>query len=64
MVCRLELEEGCYCAVGFPYEKRCLSCRNRKNRIDDGYCVCVPVKIAPRYEPELHDMVSVCAVGE
>ncbi len=39
---------GCRCAVGWPYELQCPLCRDRENRLDDGYCVCVPSSIPPR----------------
>jgi hypothetical protein len=48
LVCRIGLEFGCYCSIGWPYEKQCIECRDKKNRIDSGYCACVPVKYPNR----------------
>lgn len=48
VICRIELEYGCYCAVGWPYEKQCVECKDVKNRIDQLFCVCVPVKLPDR----------------
>jgi hypothetical protein len=45
--CRIGLS-NCLCQVGYPYELQCHDCRNRKDRIDNGYCVCTPVKTPPR----------------
>jgi len=39
---------GCRCAVGWPYELQCPECRDRPNRMDDGYCVCTPSVVPPR----------------
>ncbi len=39
---------GCRCAVGWPYELQCPACRDKENRMDDGYCVCVPSVMPPR----------------
>ncbi len=39
---------GCRCAVGWPYELQCPVCRDRENRMDDGYCVCTPSSMPPR----------------
>lgn len=38
----------CLCQVGYPYELQCGECRDRPNRIDSGYCVCVPLNSPPR----------------
>jgi hypothetical protein len=43
--------EGCRCAVGWPYELQCPECRDIENRMDDGYCVCVPSFTPPRPTP-------------
>lgn len=39
---------GCRCSVGYPYELQCADCRDRENRMDNGYCVCIPSSIPPR----------------
>jgi hypothetical protein len=33
---------GCYCKIGWPYEKMCPKCRDDKNRDIRSYCVCPP----------------------
>jgi hypothetical protein len=39
---------GCRCAVGWPYELQCPLCRDVGDRLDNGYCVCVPSVIPQR----------------
>lgn len=39
---------NCRCAVGYPYELQCEECRDKKPRLDNGYCVCTPSKFPPR----------------
>ena len=34
---------GCYCRVGWPYEKMCPDCRDTRDSWDNkSYCVCPP----------------------
>ena len=34
---------GCYCDIGFPYEKMCPDCRDGRHPTDIySYCVCPP----------------------
>jgi len=34
---------GCFCAVGWPYERMCTDCRDGRVRRDyDSYCICPP----------------------
>lgn len=40
--------DGCRCLIGWPYELRCGLCRDKKDRLDDGYCVCLPPRLPPR----------------
>jgi len=39
--CRKEVE-GCYCAVGWPYELQCPKCRDSEHADPYSYCACPP----------------------
>jgi hypothetical protein len=43
---------GCRCLIGWDYAQQCMDCRDLKNRLDDGYCVCIPNKLPPRESQE------------
>ena len=37
---------GCFCRVGWPYEKMCPDCRDNREEWDDtSFCVCPPPEI-------------------
>lgn len=41
--------EGCFCKVGWPYEKQCPDCRDTRQKGDnDSYCVCPPPETKPK----------------
>jgi hypothetical protein len=41
-------EAGCFCAVGWPYERQCPDCRDGAGADKYSYCVCPPVdRICP-----------------
>lgn len=35
---------GCFCKVGWPYERQCPDCRDNKNADKFSYCSCPPEK--------------------